>query len=292
MNDALSSQAPEITAYTDYIRYLADLVAYKKQHSGFSLRVFCRKSGFRSPNYLKWVLDGVRPIALKSVHKFAAGLSLDARETEYFALLVQFREARDPAAQRHAYEQMLPAQRRRAGTQTADAYQYLSRWYLVALRELVAAPDFRDDPAWIRDRLGREITGAEIKQGFETLERLGLLRRTANGRRQQTAADLRTALEVHSVAAFNYHTEMLEQAARVLTQRPAAERDYQSLVALVDGETVALLKQQCAAFQQSLVALLQARERTTKQARGRKELYAFNIQLFPLGNPMKPKEVL
>lgn len=292
MNDTPSTPAPEITAYTDYIHYLADLVAYKKLHRGFSLRVFCRKSGFRSPNYLKWVLDGVRPIALKSVHKFAAGLSLDAHESQYFALLVQFREARDPAAQRHAYEQMLAAQRRRAGTQTTDAYQYLSRWYLVALRELVAAPDFRDDVAWIRDRLGGEITAAEIKQGFETLERLGLIRRTAAGRRQQAAADLQTAHEVHSVAAFNYHAEMLERAARVLTQRPAAEREYQSLVALVDDETMALLKEQCAAFQQSIVALLQARERATKKARGPKELYALNMQLFPLGNVIKHKEVI
>jgi len=84
----------EITNYTDYVPYISDLIEYKREFLGYSYRVFCRKSGFKSPTYLKWVIDGVRPISLKSVHKYIAGLSLDKREAQYFALLVNYKRPR------------------------------------------------------------------------------------------------------------------------------------------------------------------------------------------------------
>ncbi len=86
----------DITNYTDYVAYLNDLVRYKKTNGVFSFRRFCRRSGFRSPSYLKWILDGKRPISLKSVDKFAVGLGLNERETHRLQLMVHYHHSQDP----------------------------------------------------------------------------------------------------------------------------------------------------------------------------------------------------
>ncbi len=271
----------EITRYTDYVPYIADLIKHKREVSGFSFRVFCRKSGFKSPTYLKWVVDGVRPISLKSVHKFISGLSLDKREAQYFTLMVNYKEAKDAQTKRFYYEQMLAWQHRRIGAMTKDAYEYLSHWYYVAIRELISSPDFKDDPRWIRDRLGSELTLWEIKNGLEVLERLKLIKKNGKGY-EQTSKNLYTEEEVESLAAFNYHAEMLELAQQVLNKRKATERDFQSLVAMVDGRTYKDLRKKIEGFKLELVEYLQQQEREKEERRTPEELYALNIQLMPL----------
>lgn len=274
----------EIVKYTDYVPYIADLIQYKREVGRFSFRAFCRKSGFKSPTYLKWVIEGVRPIALRSVHKFIAGLSLDKREAQYFTMMVNYKETKDPQMKRFYYEQMLAWQKRHIGTLPKDAYEYLSHWYYIAIRELIASNDFKNDPRWIRDRLGGNLTLWDIKNGLGTLERLKLIKRDSKGRWQQTSKDLHTEATVKSLAAYSYHTEMLDLAEQALTKRKANERNYQSLVALIGEKTHGELRTKILQFQKDLVDYLQQEER--KNIKGGKcapqELYAVNIQMLPL----------
>lgn len=282
MTKGTDTKRIEITDYTDYQPYLTDLVRFKRQEGTFSFRIFCRKSGFGSPTYLKWVMDGVRPISPRSAHKFASGLSLDKQETHYFTLMVNYKETIDLQTKRSYYEQMLVWRQRRAGPLTKDAYEYLSHWYYVAIRELVALSDFKDDPRWIREKLGDNLTLWEIKNGFETLVRLKLICRNAKGNWQQTTRNLLTEYEVRSLAAYNYHTEILELAQKVLKTESSKVRDYQSMVALIDMETLGELKTKIQGFQKSIVDYLQERERMNGNKRILKELYALNMQLLPL----------
>lgn len=274
----------EITGYTDYVPYISDLIKRKKEISGFSFRVFCRKSGFKSPIYLKWVADGVRHISLKSIHKFVAGLSLDKREAQYFTLMVNYKEATDPETKRLYYEQMLNWQHRRLGGLTKEAYEYLSHWYNVAIRELVGEPDFKNDPKWVRDRLDSQLTVWDIKNSFDTLERLKLIKKDMSGNWKQAESDLRTGKEIVSLAAYNYHSEMLELAEKALMNIPASERNFQSLMAVIDKETYQEMKEKIESFQDELVRFLHEKENNLNRdkAARRRELYALNIQFIPL----------
>jgi uncharacterized protein (TIGR02147 family) len=281
----------EITDYTDYVSYLVDLIEYKREVSGFSYRVFCRKSGFKSPSYLKWVVDGVRPISLKSVYKYITGLSLDKREAQYFTLMVNYKAATDQQTKRFYYEQMLKWRQHRSGNMTKDAYEYLSHWYYVAIRELIGSPEFTDDPRWIRDYLDANLTVAEIKNGLEVLERLQLITCNGKGHWEQTSKDLQTEHEVNSLAAFNYHSEMMELAQNVLTNHKGSQRDFQSLVAMIDDEAYAELLSKIRIFQEDLVEYLQQQEKVTSNRRARKKLYALNTQLLPLTTSPKKEGV-
>lgn len=282
----------EITKYTDYVPYINDLVEYRRKTSNFSFRKFCKKSGFKSPTYLKWVMDGIRPISLKGLNKFIDGLSLEKREAQYFTLMVNFKEAKDPETKRLYYEQMLCWQERRIGPMTKDAYEYLSHWHHVAVRELIGTPDFQDDVHWIRARLAGKLTIWDIKNSLDTLERLRLIKRTKSGNWKQTERDLHTEKEVTSLAAYNYHKEMLRLAEDILLKRNAKERDYRSLVAVLDEETFAKLKNRFHQFQRDLVEFLNEEEEKRKKNRSGSglELYALNMQIMPLTTDKWRKE--
>jgi uncharacterized protein (TIGR02147 family) len=272
----------EITDYNDYVPYIRDLVNYKKETSAFSFRVFCHKSGFRSPSYLKWVIEGTRPISLRSVHKFIQGLGLTKRDAKYFLIMVNYKEAKDPHSKRFYYEEMLEWKKRQSSTHTKDAYEYLSHWYYLAIRELVGSKEFKDDPRWISDRLGGNLTVWDVKNSLETLERLKLIEKNAQGQWQQTTRNLHTEPEVHSLAAFSYHAEMLDVAESALTKRTANERSFQSLVAMIDDKTYDKLKEKIQNFQQELIVFLEGEEKLTKPNRTLEELYAVNMQMVPL----------
>lgn len=284
MKDQKKTKRIEITQYTDYVLFIIDLIEYKRNVTGFSYRVFCRNSGFKSPSYLKWIIEKVRPISLKSIHKFIAGLSLDKQEAHYFTLMVNYKEAKDPQTKRFFYEQMLAWQQRHKSSLTKDAYEYLSHWYFVAIRELIASNDFKDDPRWIRDRIGGNLTLWDIKNSFETLERLKLIKRNKQGRWVQTTKDLHTKSEVKSLAAYSYHTEMLDLAQQALTKRSAEERNYQSLVALISEKTYSGLNAKIQKFQLELVDYLQQEEKKQNKSKpcAEQELYALNMQMLPL----------
>lgn len=89
-----NKQTPDLFNYLDYRHFLRDWLTAAKKHYGFSYRVFSRRAGLKSPSLYKMVMDGERDLIEGSLHKFLEGLSLSAKEKEYFATLVLFNQAR------------------------------------------------------------------------------------------------------------------------------------------------------------------------------------------------------
>lgn len=89
-----NAQPPDLFNYLDYRHFLRDWLAAAKKHYGFSYRVFSRRAGLKSPSLYKMVMDGERDLIEGSLHKFLEGLSLSAKEKEYFATLVLYNQAR------------------------------------------------------------------------------------------------------------------------------------------------------------------------------------------------------
>src|SRR5947209_2672039 len=82
--------------YLDYRQYLKDFCQDQKQQSAsYSYRVFANRAKLVSPNYLKLVMDGERPLTEKNLQKFIRGLGLDTKEADYFRALVAYQECAD-----------------------------------------------------------------------------------------------------------------------------------------------------------------------------------------------------
>jgi uncharacterized protein (TIGR02147 family) len=270
----------EITQYTDYILFINDWVAAKKQAGDFSFRSFSKNSGFKSPSYLKLVMNGTRAISPKSIHKFALGLGLNKNQSQYFELLVNYKTANDERSKRIYLEQILALQKNKSGNEKEE-YEFLSKWYHVAIRELIAHPDCNSDVQWLRRVLVSDLSLWEIKAALKTLLKLGLLKEE-NDKFTQSSADLHTDKEVQNIAAYNYHSEVLTLSQNILATTPSDQREVSSTVSLVTKETFLKLKTKMREFQNEIVQeLSNASNLVQEHTDTNEELYMLNMQLLP-----------
>ena len=89
---------PSLFEYENYRSFLKDYFTFSKQQlPQFSYRYFAQKAGFRSPNFLKLVMDGKRNLSSQSIEQFSKAFKLSSIESEFFSYLVHFNQSEDDA---------------------------------------------------------------------------------------------------------------------------------------------------------------------------------------------------
>ena len=89
---------PDLYTYLDYRRYLRDwFQARKRANPRFSHRAFVRKAKQRSPSALSDVIEGRRNLTPANAEAFADAMALDGEDRDFFGLLVNLDQTRDPA---------------------------------------------------------------------------------------------------------------------------------------------------------------------------------------------------
>ncbi len=259
-----------IYEYTDYRKFLSDWCTHQRERSRvFSFRNFAKQAGLSSSGFLKMVMDGKRNLAPDTVKRFAKVLKLRAGEARFFEDLVNFNQARTNEEKNVFYKKIARNRRfRKAHHLTRDRFEYLGKWYYAAIREMIDIPNFNDDPAWIAKKLKPSITKTEAEAAIETLIRLGFVERNAEGR-------LVTTDEGISLAAANFHREMIKRAYEALSLHKAKDRNISSLTVAMSKESFAKLKQRLHDFRKEVLALVEA-------GGAPEEVYQINFQLFGL----------
>jgi len=266
----------KVFSYLDYREFLKARFARLKKTSRLTHRALSQKAGFSSPNFFKLVMEGQRNLSEKSAAKVARALELEPREAEFFAQLVRFNQAKSLEAKESLYEELkllrrdLPLQRLEH-----SQFEYFDQWYAVAIRELVALADFREDPEWIAAKLRHRVTPAQVKRALRLLERLSLLRRGEDGRLTQSQAPLSTGDEVTSLAAYRFHQAMMDQAKQALRDTPAPLRDISSVTVAVSKDASERIKQRIRQFRKEVLAM-------SEEAGRGEAVYQMNIQFFNL----------
>jgi uncharacterized protein (TIGR02147 family) len=276
---------PSPYAYLNYRLYLTDWFAAKKEaNSRFSHRLFARLAGQKSPSLLHHVIEGRRNLTTQSTESFIKGLSLRAGEAQFFRLLVDFEQAKDPEARESAWL-AISTTRRFMDARRIDksAYDYLSNWAVPAIRELATRSDFRPDPTWIADQLRPRISTAEAKKSLKILLDLGLLVES-EGTLAPAEASVATAPEVASLAVRNYHQGMLSRASESIERFPGDQRHLLAVTVGVPESLLPTLKEEANAFLQRMMHLCDA------SADDVDRVMQMNFQLFPLSAPKEDHE--
>jgi uncharacterized protein (TIGR02147 family) len=271
----MAQRAIDVFRYLDHRLYLADYYRAGKGR-GFSYRSFSRTARLRSPNYLKMVIEGQRNLTPEMAERFAAACRLQGDGAEYFVELVRFNQASSDAERNHAYRRLSAFQRYRQAQRLEVAHAaYHANWYVPAIRELIGSPGFREDPAWIGQRLLPAVPARQVTQALDSLLTLGLIERTPGGELAQRAAVVSTGAQTASMHIGNYHRAMLKRAALAIEAVPAARRDLSSLTLRVRETSIPQLKSMLARFRRELLEL-EACETDGDQ------VLQLNLQLFPL----------
>jgi uncharacterized protein (TIGR02147 family) len=221
-------------------------------------------------------MDGARNLTAEMAARFAQACGLTAEETTYFVDLVSFNQAKSASERNQAYQRLTGFRRYRSHHKLELAHAaYHATWYLPAVRELAARHDFRDDPAWIAERMLPTITRAEAAQALATLLELGLLVRDAKGKVRQNEPLVSTGPETKGLHIHNYHRMMMQRGAEAMELVPAPERDISALTLCLGEGGLARLKQRLQSFRRELLEL-SALEEDPQQ------VVQLNFQLFPL----------
>lgn len=266
------------------IDYRAFLRAYyelqKQQNPHFSFRFFARLAGLASSGYLKMVMEGERNLSPAFIGKFSKALKLNKKEATYFEALVLFNQATSDAERDLYFERLsaLKPKSKLTGLQK-DQLGYFTKKHYVVIREMIALPDFQEDPAWIGKRLSPPIKPKEVEEALQALLRLGLIQRDENGKWVQADAALSTDAEVDSIEVFNFHRSMLNDAKEAMLHIPPAERDITALTIPIPRASLPEVKKKIQEFRESLVQYINAGDSHYD------EVFQLNIQLFPVTGP-------
>lgn len=271
---------PNIFEYTDYRAFLRDCyIALKKNAPYFSYRYFAKAAGFNTSNFYKLVADGKRNLSSDGAEKFAKALKFNPREARYFKLLVLQNQAQTPQEKDFFLKQILRTGRVKNLKPLSQAqYDYYSRWFLLALRELVARSDFKNDPHWIATQFIPSISAKEASEGLATLIKLDLVKQRDDGCYEQTHTVVTSKDNLTGQAIVNYHQEMIRLGIDAITRFPAHEREISTLTIGASAEKVQKIKKMIQEFQNELMHELQTTSTVEK-------VVQLNFQLFPLTRP-------
>lgn len=268
-------KTPEIYTYHDHLAFLRDWLAYRKaSQPGFSLRTLAKEAGI-SAAYLPLVLAGKRTLTFKALQKLAPHLGLNRQERSYLEALVTLGTADSQTVRLDALEKMKRfGSYQKANPKEFEAYQYLTHWYYVAIREMVSLPGFEATPEWIQPRLKFNVPLAEIKAALEFLEKNGYLT-TPN-------KSIECVGGVYRVALTQFHHEVLDLAARSITDTPSEQRSIQ-------GHTVALGSQQLDEARKILDEALKKIQSLSQSESTPDSVYHVELALFPLSLPINKR---
>jgi len=268
--------------YDNYRAYLKDLYGfYKKTKPQFSYRYFSQKAGFRSPNFLKLVIEGKRNLSPESIERFTSALKLNKKETEFFRILVHLNQARTIGEKKLYAEQLMQFRSfRYIHPLRQDQYRYYAEWYNIPIRELTILSDFSEDPGWIARSLLPPISPQQAQKALDLLLQLGLLERDESGRLVQADAFISTGDEVTSTSVANYHREMIQKGSEALDRFPGPDRDISSVTMALSDKGFQEIKSLIQKFRKELLAIADQDQRP-------EGVYQINFQLFPLAKRAK-----
>jgi uncharacterized protein (TIGR02147 family) len=267
---------PNIFQYHDYQIFLKDWLAYRKaSQSGFSLRSLAKLAGLAS-GYLPMVLSGKRPLSGAAMAKLVPFLGLNSSEQSFFENLVVLGTTDSHEARLTALDRMKRFQKfQKNNPNEAEAYDYLTHWYYVVIREMAAMKGFRLDPEWILKELRFKIPLNAIKDALEFLKTNGHIQLNADGSVRPPEKFISAKGGVYRVALSKFHREIFSLAARSIEKTPSDQRNIQ-------GRTFALKAED---FDQANEIVEEALEKIRKLSEGKADgdsVYHLEIALFPL----------
>ena len=252
------AQTPvSIFEFTDYHHFFKAFYQYYKiAKRFFSYRYLAQRSGVAASLFIA-VARGERRISPAIAKKYAAGMELTARETEYLLALVDFERAKTHAQKNAAFSRIV---RQRGQSQIkyldADKYEYFSRWYHCAIRELISLPFFKEDPSWIAHSLQPSISGKQAGQSLKLLQRLLLVHRDETGKLRVTDKVISSEYEMKTLSLRNFSLEMIERARESLERVPPEKREISGLTMGISEECIERIKQRIRMFKEEIVSMI------------------------------------
>lgn len=243
-----------------HIRLLRDeFLKRRSKNTSYSMRAFARHLRL-SPARLCQILNGKRDITVKQIESIADSLELSPSRKK--TLLEQSGKVKIGKTKKNAVKY---------AEVDLDQFKFISDWYHSALLCLIRTEGFKADTKFIANRLN--ISTVEVTEALERLEKLKLIKKEG-GDISLLEENVTIGANIASPALRKLHKQMLEKAAGSIEDIDLSLRDISSITMAIDPTLLPQAKQLITTFRRQLCAFL--------ETGNQKNVYAFNMQLFPL----------
>lgn len=287
-NTDTSAQAPALSDYMDYRKYLADWYAYRRARSRGELRpysypMFSAAADIKSPNYLKMIMEGRRNLSEDMVGKFAKAIGLLKEQAEELRLLVMMNQASDPAERNYFLKELADHRvnaKIRSGEIDRKSFDKIPNWVAWILYAMVDQEGLKFDSSSLRSALRGKATENEIDEALRGLLASGELVRDESGVLRKARPLMEDAENIPVALVRKLQAQLMMLGLESLYQDAPTDREFGTL-------TLSLTK---AEFEELKFTLRQLRKKINKDnaiARDHKKgerVYQLNIQLFPVTN--------
>lgn len=276
MKDSVRVEMPEVMGYLDYRAYLKDwYAAHKARDKGFSYRILAREVGYRSHAFFSLVLQRKSNISMDVALGFARCIGLDAREKEYFLLLVACNQEEIPTQRYALFQRLQELKGASALRLREDQDAFLASWRHAALREMLGIDAFQGGEAQWGERMTPPATPEEIRESLDLLLELGLAHRTAGGI-VRTDPCLVTGATYTEPATRAFMRQVHELGGEALDRFPRSERHHAWATLSVSAATLETMRAELRALVERFLTLAEKDEAPDR-------VMQLNLELFPIG---------
>jgi len=236
-----------------------EFVKRTTKNPSYSLRAFAQHLDINHAT-LSSLLSGKRTITKATIQKISRALDLSPEELARF---METSSITNSKTDNYFFIQQ-------------DAFACMSEWYFDAILELTLIPNFNLESKIISQSLG--ISNLQAKIALETLERLELLIKDANGKYKLQHKNSINILDSDFTSAANrkYQKSILIKSLEALEKTDRKMRDHTSTTMAINKNDLPKAKELIKRFRHDLNAYLQRAE--TKPD----EVYQLQISFFPL----------
>lgn len=265
----------------DFNDYKAFLLKKGLPHGHYShghknLNNWAKRLGYKSPSSLSMILSGERFPSEVMVKKLSKDLKLTPREGRYFKLLIDLSKTQKQEKDTSKIHDEIKKLNTEKNSYSIDLKNFttISEWYYLALKQLIATPNFIEDEQWIYKRLRKKVSIGQIRLALKDLEELAIIKRNEMGRLEVVKPGLITTNDVPSSAIRKHHSGMIELAKHALVEQEVHERQINSTTLKVKPSDLPEAKKFIFDFIKEFAARFNDSEG--------EDIYQMNVQFFGL----------
>ncbi len=262
--------------YLDYRSLIQHLCDQRRNDAPpAKLEVIAAQAGYRSAAGFSRMLNGQTKLSLKAAGRLARFFALTKSQAAYLEALMAYNHAESWEQKKRSFELLIALRSGKARTLTEQQYNLFSRWYYVAIRELLDFTIITDNYAKLGRMLTPPISANQTREAVKALEELGLVRRGPDGVLSRTESVVSTGEQWKSLAIREFQAETGRLGIEALNGIPPEKREIATL-------TLSISKRSFHAIRDRLLAIRKDLLEIARNDPNADRVYQVNFQFFPL----------
>ncbi len=267
-----------IYSYLEPSLYLRDIWDEKKRKNNkFTIRAWAKQLNMKYHNSLHEIITGKRKLPKSYIPLLIDNLKLPIHEGLYLNTMVDLQKART-IKEKEIYVERLRSLSPKAklNMHEVETFRSLKNPLHIIITELSCLKGFKNDPAWIKQKLGFRCSQIEIHQAIQRLISLKLMFLSEKGELKKVHEHNYSKSDVTDSGLQEYHKNVMDLAARAISKQEVSEREYNAYCINMMSSNLPQAKLALRKFMNDFAQEFEAKVGTAD------DTYQLNLQFFNL----------